>query len=481
MSNDPIASLNPPASSFEAEYETLRATLAETARGRRFLEEYVRRNHPTDTESGLAAIQRMEAALHGSHPTQSFDRFRFDVIDMAEAIARTKAEIAAIKPDAERYGKIEDATEELDSIVNTTEAATSRILAAAEQVQEIAWTLREQGVDKNFCDQLDAQATETYTACSFQDLTGQRTRKVIQVLRYLEDRINAMISIWGVDIAPVSVPRDETSFKDPLANGPSPPGVGLAQADVDIMMEPHSAPTGERRDASIEDIGRVMMALEPVVVAGVAESASVPDQPLAKEDAAQNESAQATEPRNSAAASAATEPAMEMVAAASPGSILDRMKLPASFPTRPLPEPDSATASAPAPVELTPQAAVDRGSEPGDFLFAAETASEVSNLGPADFLLEPAPAAPPPQAQLSPIRDLEPDGASGSSRPAGLFAAAQLENIADRGPPIGATQVMPEPSSERPPPVSHSTAQMQHDPLAALRALSDEEKIALFS
>ena len=29
---------------------------------------------------------------------------------------------------------------------------------------------------------------QIYTACSFQDLTGQRTGKVVQVLRYLESR-----------------------------------------------------------------------------------------------------------------------------------------------------------------------------------------------------------------------------------------------------------------------------------------------------
>ena len=72
-------------------------------------------------------------------------------------------------------------------MVQATETATSDILACAERIQEMAWTLREQGVEGEVCDLLDANATEVYTACSFQDLTGQRTRKVIQVLRYLEE------------------------------------------------------------------------------------------------------------------------------------------------------------------------------------------------------------------------------------------------------------------------------------------------------
>ncbi len=84
--------------------------------------------------------------------------------------------------------------EELDAIVHMTESATSRILSATELMQEIAWTLRESGANNALCDHLDEQAMEIYTACSFQDLTGQRTRKVIEVLRYLEERINAAVT-----------------------------------------------------------------------------------------------------------------------------------------------------------------------------------------------------------------------------------------------------------------------------------------------
>ena len=56
--------------------------------------------------------------------------------------------------------------------------------------------MREDGADQKLCDDLDRRATEIYTACSFQDLTAQRIGKIIQTLRYLEGRINAMIAIW---------------------------------------------------------------------------------------------------------------------------------------------------------------------------------------------------------------------------------------------------------------------------------------------
>lgn len=239
----------------EADYEAIEAAVVETNRGRWFLAEYARRNRHADTKMLLTAIDRLEAAIRGERTAESVDRIRFDLVEMAKAIARTKAEIAAIKPDGEQPGKFGEATEELDSIVGATEAATSDILAAAEHVQETAWTLREQGVEAEACNELDARATAIYTACSFQDLTGQRIRKVIQVLRYLEGRINAMIDIWGLDGA-MAAEAAETAHaradEATLVSGPARAGHGLDQADVDIVMGP-AAGAASAHDAEIPD------------------------------------------------------------------------------------------------------------------------------------------------------------------------------------------------------------------------------------
>lgn len=223
-----------------ADYEAIEAAVMETARGRWFLVEYARRNRHADTAMLLGALERLENVIRTETVLPSADRVRFGLLEMAKAIARTKAEIAAIKPDT-TPGRIEEASEELDSIVQATERATSDILAAAEQIQEIAWTLREQGHKPETCDLLDDQATDIYTACSFQDLTGQRTRKVIGVLHYLESRINAMIEIWGLEppaaaTAP-SYPTPPEGDAAALLSGPANPGDGLDQADIDIMME----------------------------------------------------------------------------------------------------------------------------------------------------------------------------------------------------------------------------------------------------
>jgi hypothetical protein len=226
----------------EADYEAIEQAVMETARGRWFLAEFTRRNRQADTTMLLKALERIEDAVTGERTIGTADRVRFDLIEMANAIARTKAEIAAIKPEG-NPDRFAAAREELDSVVQETEAATSDILACAERIQELAWTMREQGLAPDLCDAIDARATEIYTACSFQDLTGQRTRKVIGVLRYLEGRINAMIELWGLGgAAPNMAAAERPMAEVTLLHGPAMRGKGLGQADVDRMMAPAAEP-----------------------------------------------------------------------------------------------------------------------------------------------------------------------------------------------------------------------------------------------
>jgi hypothetical protein len=177
--------------------------------------------------------------------------------------------------------------------VHTTERATSDILAAAEQVQEIAWTLRERGTDGGVCDSLDQRATDIYSACSFQDLTGQRTRKVVEVLRFLENRIQAMIEIWGGAVADMA----ETAATAAPHLGEDPNVPHLAQGEIDRMMP--SAPGSNGHEtaayeggtftapAAAEDRGVAVASVAPGPGGGLAtaEAAVVAHHPTSHETA----------------------------------------------------------------------------------------------------------------------------------------------------------------------------------------------------
>ncbi len=247
--------LDEPAPIGEAEYQTLEQTLLESDRGRRFLAEFIKRNKTPETTEILGAIQRLEKTMTRQRKVPDLDRIRLDIAEMHDAIERTKNEIANIKAEGADSNRFVDASHELDAIVTQTEGATQTILEAAEQIQEHAWTLRENGAAESVCDEIDAKATEIFMACSFQDLTGQRTTKVVQVLRYLESRINLMINIWGIeeqeadtDAGPVDTRPDAH-----LLNGPQHEGKGVSQSSVDDMFS-NDAEADDSDSASAADV-----------------------------------------------------------------------------------------------------------------------------------------------------------------------------------------------------------------------------------
>ena len=247
----------PPSPLRQEDYLAIEAAVMETARGRWFLSEYARRNRNADTDTLLGAIDKLEKSIMRERsPSALMDRVKMDLADMSSAIEKTKREIAQIKHEdnagAERF---ERASMELDAIVTQTEAATGDILSAAEKIQEFAWSLREGGASDEQCDALDMEATNIYMACSFQDLTGQRIRKIVDVMRYVESRINSMNDIWGFDTAEVEIDHSESRAHDTrpdahLLNGPQLHGEGVEQDDVDHLLN-HD---GADHDSSQNDV-----------------------------------------------------------------------------------------------------------------------------------------------------------------------------------------------------------------------------------
>jgi hypothetical protein len=335
MSEDPLALVTPPAAS-DADYDSIYATLAETSRGRWFLAEYARRSRPSDTESSLAAIARIEAALRIESAAQSVDRFRFDVLDMAQAIVRTKAEIAAIKPDPDGEGKVEDASGNI----------------AAEAAQ-----------------------------------------KAIALLNVLESRLHAVIEAWGEARPPAAEEQLAQTAGEPLVASFEEPAPGENAA-----KETTAAHAEERQDATLEDIGRFMMALDPLVAAGPQAEIALPRPPEEMDTAATDEGE------------------------------------PADFLLGPAPELPSSTPIPPAPA-LTATAAKN----PFEAILADALDALIKRPQPAAHTAEPAPMS---QKATIPVAASEP-----AATPVVIATPAGLPN----------------------------------DPLASLRALSDAEKIALFS
>jgi chemotaxis regulatin CheY-phosphate phosphatase CheZ len=200
------------------DYETILAAVQATPRGRWFLAEYARRNRQADTQTLLAAIGRLEGSLRGEAAVPLNAGLQAAVAEIAERIARTRQAIAAMPLDP---GERRPGDDDFGAVVRAGERAISNILAAAEHIQETAWTLREQGFKPETCDFLDAQATDIYTACSFQDLASQQVHKVVETLRDVESRVRAITDLWSAASTPPSVeapsviPTDEAAVPAP--------------------------------------------------------------------------------------------------------------------------------------------------------------------------------------------------------------------------------------------------------------------------
>lgn len=130
------------------DYEAIEAAVMETSRGRWFLREYARRNRNADTKAVLSAIAGLERKLTNDETARTMEQIRSSLLDMEGAIAQTRRE--------------------------TEHAALS-----------------------------DDSSGEDGP---LQDETERRIARILETLRYLEGRIQAMMSLCDGDLAPTPLP-----------------------------------------------------------------------------------------------------------------------------------------------------------------------------------------------------------------------------------------------------------------------------------
>ncbi len=183
--------------------------------------------------------------LNEDHPAfQESLEVRVEIAQMVRMIGRAKLEIASIKhPMAEEDDRMKLAAGELDAIVVATEASTQDILAASEQMETLVRTITGLYPDDaemaTLGDQIANEIIKIFEACSFQDITGQRINKVVKTIRFIEEKILAMIDIWGaeafIDLPVASDPS--ASGDDSLMNGPQLQNQGITQDEINALFD----------------------------------------------------------------------------------------------------------------------------------------------------------------------------------------------------------------------------------------------------
>nr|WP_237182532.1 protein phosphatase CheZ [Roseomonas marmotae] len=150
---------------------------------------------------------------------------------MSRLLAETRAEIVGLSPPPTGLG------DTLDAVVAETERAAMEIMQQAERAQAAAKRLQTSASDDRAAlVEVEDAATCILMACAFQDITGQRIRKVLTALRHVEGRIATLVTLMGIsqEERPARVvPDAETT----LLNGPSSDAEGgLAQNAVDDLF-----------------------------------------------------------------------------------------------------------------------------------------------------------------------------------------------------------------------------------------------------
>jgi len=162
-----------------------------------------------------------------------------------DAIGRTKREIAVLHGKSFNGEEMAKVNGELGAVVGGTEEATQQILEAAEAIDQSATALSKitsPDQQKLLSEEIQERVVSIFEACNFQDLTGQRIKKVMTTMKFIENHITVMMDIWGgVDAIKAHAPPivDAREGDARLLNGPKVEGdVGHAsQDDIDALFD----------------------------------------------------------------------------------------------------------------------------------------------------------------------------------------------------------------------------------------------------
>jgi hypothetical protein len=418
MPNEPLALLQILAGlPDEADHDAVHAALMATERGRRFLTEYADRNRHADTTAIVSAIARIEATLRGEGPPHA--DATGDLMEIAAAVDRIEAALG----------------------VGATPAPD--ISAAIERLLDIAFMLHERPVEATLCDGLDAAIREISDATMRSESTAAGSREAAELVRALAGRVREMMALS-------SASRGASQATGENVDATS--GAGLFELATN---------DGETFAQAVAELAASLPMLS-----------DAPSEPV--------DAAQAAEPESGEGAPA---PAAEI--APSDNVLSPTVEAQQTATETGIPDNDTAQSQlASTDVSLSEvvlnQASDDFFSSP-NFSIEAPAREETES--------EPVLNEEPPGEAVLPAQDFSTDPVPGPQEdPADLF---ELPSVAttpvEAAAPVAADNPMPaEPSAEPPravppPPARAIPRPPGSDPLAAVRDLSEEELIALFS
>ncbi|HBM90768.1 MAG TPA: chemotaxis protein CheZ [Rhodospirillaceae bacterium] len=186
---------------------------------------------PLSPEEVSGIVREVVSSLTGDVSAADL-KFYAELQDLASYIRHAKQEIADIKPKDISESHIPHATDELDAVVGATEDATNKIMDICDTISSIAGECAPETSQ-----QLVDCTTHIFEACNFQDITGQRITKVVQTLKHIDVKVEALLAALGEEIKREggdsgAGPIDEKA----LLNGPQLPDKAIDQDEIDRLL-----------------------------------------------------------------------------------------------------------------------------------------------------------------------------------------------------------------------------------------------------
>ena len=172
------------------------------------------------------------------------EKLRSEILNLFKYIQKMRAEIAQVNMRMDERTHFQTASDHLDEIVSSTEKATHGILEQLEEIDGIADEIREKADNdalSTLCDRINEKTMTAIESCTFQDITGQRVHRIIKSLQFVEERVNAMVELWGREdietiLETLGEDMSEPEGDEALLNGPQLPGESISQDDIDKLF-----------------------------------------------------------------------------------------------------------------------------------------------------------------------------------------------------------------------------------------------------
>ncbi len=203
------------------------------------LAEFGRRHPGIDPKDLVEVVEAIMTSADGDLSSVNLKLYA-EIEQLSIYIQRAREEIASLRPDEITAEHLPVAGQELEAVVGATEQATNTIMESVETIEGLTEQMPPEVSEKV----VDA-VTQVYEACGFQDITGQRIKKVVATLTHIEEKVHALLDAFGQEGQSEAVRERARAAKTKaddghpdagLMNGPQSSDDAISQEDIDALL-----------------------------------------------------------------------------------------------------------------------------------------------------------------------------------------------------------------------------------------------------